>query len=83
VRIGADEAIGRENLPRCLIRAPFSMNKIRFDTAPQAVIHKTKMVEGANRNLEIFVPLDFLAAVTYRIPNPASTWSGTTADTRA
>jgi hypothetical protein len=69
VRIGADDATGRENLARYLIRAPFSMNKIRYDTTAQSVIYKTKMVEGPNRNFEIFDPLDFLAAVTCHIPN--------------
>ena len=33
------------------------------------MIYKTKMVEGPNRNFEIFDPLDFLAAVTCHIPN--------------
>jgi hypothetical protein len=69
VRIVADDATGRENLARYLIRAPFSMNKIRYDTIAQTVIYKTKMVEGPNRNFEIFDPLDFLAAVTSHIPN--------------
>ena len=44
------------------------MNKIRYDATAQTVIYKTKMVEGPNRNFEIFDPLDFLAAVT---PDPA------------
>ena len=39
------------------IRAPFSMNKIRYDTITQTVIYKTKMVERPNRNFEIFGPL--------------------------
>jgi hypothetical protein len=33
------------------------------------VIYKTKMVPGANRNFEVFDPLDFLAAATSHIPN--------------
>jgi hypothetical protein len=69
VRIGAADAVGRENLARYLIRAPFSMNKIRYDHAAQSVIYKTKMIAGSNRNFEIFDPLDFLAAVTSHIPN--------------
>jgi hypothetical protein len=31
VRIGAGDTAGRENLARYLIRAPFSMNKVRYD----------------------------------------------------
>jgi len=50
VRIGASDATGRENLARYLIRAPFSMNKIRYDPAARTVICKTKMVAGPNRN---------------------------------
>jgi hypothetical protein len=69
VRIGAADATGRENLARYLIRAPFSMNKIRYDTKAQSVIYKTRMVPGANRNFEVFDPLDFLAAVTAYILN--------------
>lgn len=65
VRIGADDATGRENLARYLIRAPFSMNNIRHDAAAGSVIYKTKMVPGANRNFEIFAPLDFLESVTH------------------
>jgi len=72
VRIGADDVTGRENLARYLIRAPFSMNKIRYDSAARTVIYKTKMVAGPNRNFEIFDPLDFLAAVTSHIPNRRS-----------
>ena len=55
-----------------MIRAPFSMNKIRYDSAARTVIYKTKMVAGPNRNFEIFDPLDFLAAVTSHIPNRRS-----------
>jgi len=69
VRIGADDATGRENLARYLIRAPFSMNKIRYDATAQSVIYKTKMVAGPNRTFEIFDPLDFRAVVSCHIPN--------------
>ena len=68
VRIGA-AAAGRENLARSLIRAPFSMDKTRYDHATQTVICKAMMVEGPNRNFEIFDPLDFLAAATSLTPN--------------
>ena len=54
VRIGADDATGRENLARYLIRASFSMDKSHCDNAAQTVIYNTKMVEGPNRNFEIF-----------------------------
>lgn len=43
------------------------------------VIDKTKMVAGANRNFEIFDPLDFLAAVTSHIPIATSICCDTTA----
>jgi hypothetical protein len=38
VCVGADDAAGRENLARYLIRAPISKNKIRYDTVAQTVI---------------------------------------------
>ena len=45
------------------------MNKIRYDSAAQAVIYKTKMVAGPNRTYEIFDPLDSRAVVTCHLPN--------------
>jgi hypothetical protein len=69
VRIVTDDAAGRENLARYLIRVPFSMNKIRYEPKAQSVIYKTKIVHGANRNFEDFDPLDFLAAMTSHITN--------------
>jgi len=45
------------------------MNKIRYDPAAATVIYKTKLVEGPNRNFEIFDPLDLLAKATAHIPN--------------
>ena len=35
---GADDAAGRENLARYLIRVPISKNKIRYDTVAQTLI---------------------------------------------
>jgi hypothetical protein len=69
LRIGADDFIGYENLARYLIRASFSMNRIRYGPAARTVIYKTKMVDGRNRNFEIFDLLDFLAAVSCQIHN--------------
>ena len=42
VRIGADDATGRENLARYLIRAPFSAEKLTYDVAESTVIYKAK-----------------------------------------
>ena len=61
--------VSRTLFPAGLISAPFSMNKIRYYTAAQTVIYKTKMVGGPNRNFEIFDPLDSRAVVTSHIPN--------------
>jgi len=69
VGIGADDATGRENLARYLIRAPFSGEKITYNAAESMVIYETKRGTGANGNYETFDPLDFLAAVTSHIPN--------------
>lgn len=40
-----------------------------FHPLPRMSLAPTKMVEGPNRNFEIYDPLDFLAAVTSHIPN--------------
>jgi len=69
VRIGADDATGRENLARYLIRAPFSAERITYNAAEGTVIYRTKNSTGANRNEVLFDPLDFIAAVTSHIPN--------------
>lgn len=69
VRIGADDATGRENLARYLIRAPFSGEKITYNAAASTVIYQTKRSTGANGNEVLFDALDFIAAVTSHIPN--------------
>ncbi len=60
-RLGADDATGRENIARYLIRAPFSAERITYNAAAQTT--------GANGNEVLFDPLDFIAAVTSHIPN--------------
>jgi len=44
VRIGADDATGRENLARYLIRVPFSAKKIAYNVAESTVICVMKIV---------------------------------------
>ncbi len=69
VRVRARDTTGRENISRYLIRAPFSVEKVRYWPKEGRVIYKTKMVKGPNRNFQFYDPLDFLAAVTAHIPN--------------
>ena len=69
VRIGAEDATGRENLARYLIRAPFSGERISYNVAEGTVIYQTKRSTGVGENEVLFDPLDFLAAVTSHIPN--------------
>ncbi len=69
VRIGARDERGRESISRYIIRAPFSVAKLRYLPGKNTVIYKTKLVKGLNRNFGIYTPLDFLAAVT-AIPKP-------------
>jgi len=69
VCIGAEDRMGRENLARYLIRAPFSAEKITYNVAESTVIYETKRATGANGNYESFDPLDYLAAVTLHISN--------------
>jgi hypothetical protein len=69
VRVAAGDARGRENISRYLIRAPFSVDKIRYSARKGSVIYRTKMVKGPNRNFQVYDPQTFLAAVTSHIPN--------------
>ena len=69
MRIGADDATGRENLARYLIRAPFSGERITYNANEGTVIYQTKRSTGVGENEVQFDPLDFLAAVTSHIPN--------------
>jgi hypothetical protein len=69
VRVGAGDARGRETIAQYLIRAPFSVGKVRYFPNKGTVIYKTKMVKGMNRDFGIYNSLDFLAAVTAHIPN--------------
>jgi hypothetical protein len=69
VRIAAGDTRARENISRYLIRAPFSVEKIRYCARKGSVIYRTKMVKGPNRNFQVYDPLTFLAAATSHIPD--------------
>jgi len=56
-------------ISRYLIRAPFSVEKIRYCARKGSVIYRTKMVKGPNRNFQVYDPLTFLAAATSHIPD--------------
>jgi hypothetical protein len=69
VRVKSSDTKGRESISQYLIRAPFSVGKVRYLPDKNTVIYKTKMVRGMNRDFGIYNPLDFLAVVTPHIPN--------------
>jgi hypothetical protein len=69
VRIDRQDHQGREKLAQYILRAPFSLQKMRYQPTSRTVIYRSKMHRGLKRNFEVFPVLDWLAAVTAHIPN--------------
>jgi hypothetical protein len=60
---------GGRNWPQYILRAPFSLQKMRYQPTSRTVIYRSKMHRVLKRNFEVFPVLDWIAAVTAHIPN--------------
>ncbi|GAB4275434.1 MAG: hypothetical protein Kow00111_28770 [Thermincola ferriacetica] len=70
VRIARDDTKGQEALAQYIIRNPFSLEKVSYQQQTGQVIYRSKMTHGRNKkNFEIFMALDFIAAITQHIPD--------------
>ena len=69
VRIGAHNTEGRRAVAEYILRAPFSLEKLRYHTTTGTVLYHSKMHPVLKRNFEVFSACDWLAALTARIRN--------------
>jgi len=69
VRIGAHDAEGRRAVAEYILRSPFSLEKMQYQTKTGTIIYHSKMHPVLKRNFEVFSACDWLAALTAHIPN--------------
>jgi hypothetical protein len=53
----------------CILRAPFSLEKLRYQATTGTIIYQSKMHPTLKRNFEVFSATDWRAALTAHIPN--------------
>lgn len=53
-----------EDLAQYMLRNPFSVEKMTFESPGDIAIYRSKLNAKINRNFEMFTPTDFLAAIT-------------------
>ncbi len=64
VRIDDRDQDRREKLAQYILRAPVSLQKIRYHATSRTVIYRSKMHRVLTRNFEVFPVLDWIAAAT-------------------
>lgn len=53
VRVGEQDAEGRKKLAGYMVRAPMSLEKMRYDANTGTVIYRSKMHLGLKRNFQV------------------------------
>ncbi|MBM3863089.1 MAG: transposase, partial [Verrucomicrobia bacterium] len=66
--VAADDHAGRRRLAQYLLRHPFSLQKITWNSATKTVIYRSKRHHSTKRNFEIFKAPDFIAAALLHLP---------------
>lgn len=66
--IAADDAVGRRRLAEYLLRAPFSLEKITYNSATGSVLYRSDRHWRTKRNFEVFSAASFIAALLAQIP---------------
>ncbi|HSE02059.1 MAG TPA: transposase [Burkholderiales bacterium] len=69
VRMGAHDAEGRKNLAGYMLRAPMSLENIRYDIATGSVIYRSKMHLGLKRNFQVMVGAEWLELLLRHVPD--------------
>lgn len=72
VRLARSDEAGREALAQYIIRNPFSVKKILYNTTTGTVIYRSKKTshksKGGRKNFQVFTAAEFIAAITQHIP---------------
>ena len=83
VRVGAEDAEGRKKLAGYMLRAPISLEKMRYDAATGTVIYRSKMHAGLKRNFQVMPGAEWLELLCRHVPDRyRSTWCATSAGIR-
>ena len=69
VRVGEQEAAGRKKLAGYRVRAPMSLEKMRYDANTGAVIYRSKMHLGLKRNFQVMPGAQWLELLCRHIPD--------------
>src|SRR3989304_3365131 len=78
VRVGEGDAEGRSKLAGYMLRAPMSLEKMRYDAATGSVIYRSKMHLGLKRNFQVMPGAAWLALLLRHVPDRyRSTWCAT------
>ena len=69
VRIGADDAEGRRQLARDMIRCPFSLEKMSYRAESGVVIYRSKLHARFKRNFQLMPGAEWLKLLIRHIPD--------------
>ncbi len=73
VRIAKDDHKGQTNVAQYILRNPFSVGKITYNSNSGMVIYKSKMthrkIKGGKKNFGIYTANEFIASITQHIPD--------------
>jgi hypothetical protein len=69
VRVGGEDAEGRKKLASYMLRAPMSLEKMRYDASTGAVIYRSKMHLGLKRNFQVMPGAEWLALLLRHVPD--------------
>ncbi len=72
VRLSRDDDAGRESLAQYIMRNPFSVKKITYNSGTGTVIYKSRKTQrrskGGRKNFQVFTATEFIGAITQHIP---------------
>jgi hypothetical protein len=69
VRVRAHDADGRKKLAQCMLRAPFSLEKMSYDPNSGTVIYRSRLHKGLKRNFQLMPGAQWLEMLCRHIPD--------------
>lgn len=69
VRVGARDSDGRKKLAQYMLRAPFSLEKMSYDTRTGIVIYRSRLHKGLKRNFQLVPGAQWLEMLCRHIPD--------------
>ncbi len=69
VRVAAQDPEGRKKLAGTMLRAPMSLEKMRYDAETGTVIYRSKMHLGLKRNFQVMPGAQWLELLLRHVPD--------------